>query len=281
MDYITHHVDEIMSLLITRIDKRISLKFPNSDPETIRRQPASTGAALPYIILDLPGQIELYTHCTCLSTLVTHFQKQLDVRFTMVHLVDAHSCLEAGKFLSCALLSTTAMLRLELPAVNILSKADLLESYTSSWDGPESMPFNLDYFMECNQLTRLVDYLDKDTMNCKHSKQLHKIHTSLCEVVEDFGLVHYFPLTILDSSSVGKIVIQIDKANGYIFTHNVEQIDSKINIQSTIGDMMQCAIQSEDSGELRWNMSDIQEKFIGSLFSEDMNELENNNGDFE
>jgi len=137
--------------------------------------------------------------------------------------------------------------------------------------------------LECNQLTRLVDYLDKDTKNCKHSKQLHKLHKSLCEVVEDFGLVQYLPLTILDTNSVGKIVIQVDKANGYTFAQNVEQRDSEKNEQKT-RDMIESSIQLEgvsDLGGLRWSMSDIQEQFVGSIFSENMNELENNNGNIE
>lgn len=277
MDYITHHAYEIISLLITRVDQRISLKFPKSDPKTIREQSSTTGATLPYLIFDLPGQIELYTHCTCLSTLISHFQNQLDIRFTMVHLVDVHSCLEADKFLSCALLSTTAMLRLELPAVNVLSKADLLGSYTSVWDGPKCIPFNLDYFMECNQLSRLIDYLNKDSNSSKRGKQLQKINTLLCEVVEDFGLVQYFPLTILDANSVAKVVVQIDKANGYIFAQNLEQLDSKMNIRLKTSDMMQCSIQTEGLGGLggiRWSMSDIHEKFTGSLFSENIIDLE-------
>eukprot|EP00529_Nitzschia_sp_RCC80_P038123 CAMPEP_0113509392 /NCGR_PEP_ID=MMETSP0014_2-20120614/37554_1 /TAXON_ID=2857 /ORGANISM="Nitzschia sp." /LENGTH=75 /DNA_ID=CAMNT_0000405225 /DNA_START=279 /DNA_END=502 /DNA_ORIENTATION=- /assembly_acc=CAM_ASM_000159 len=46
------------------------------------------------------------------------------------------------------------MLRLELPAVCVLSKVDLLVNY-----GP--LPFNLEFFTECSDLERLVPYLNQ------------------------------------------------------------------------------------------------------------------------
>ena len=71
----------------------------------------------------------------------------------MVNLVDAHYCADASKFISAALLSTTTMLRLELPAVNVLSKIDMISQYGE-------LPYNLDYFTECHELERLVPFLD-------------------------------------------------------------------------------------------------------------------------
>ncbi len=43
--------------------------------------------------------------------------------------VDAHLCTEAPKYLAALLLSLSSMLHLELPAVNVLSKVDLLRQY--------------------------------------------------------------------------------------------------------------------------------------------------------
>lgn len=43
-----------------------------------------------------------------------------------MHLADVHHCGDASKFVSVVLLSLTAMVRLELPHVNVLSKVDLV-----------------------------------------------------------------------------------------------------------------------------------------------------------
>lgn len=62
-------------------------------------------------------------------------------RLAAVELVDAHLCSDAGKFLAALLLSLSSMLHLELPHINVLSKADLVEAYGE-------LHFNLDYYTE-------------------------------------------------------------------------------------------------------------------------------------
>ncbi len=64
-----------------------------------------------------------------------------DGRLAAVELVDAHLCSDAGKFLAALLLSLSSMLHLELPHINILSKADLVEAYGE-------LHFNLEYYTE-------------------------------------------------------------------------------------------------------------------------------------
>ncbi len=51
------------------------------------------------------------------------------MQLTAVHLVDAHLCSEPGMYVSALLMSLSAMLHLELPHINVLSKIDLIESY--------------------------------------------------------------------------------------------------------------------------------------------------------
>jgi hypothetical protein len=46
-----------------------------------------------------------------------------------VHLCDSHYVTDAAKYVSVLLLSLRAMLHLELPHVNVLSKVDLLAQY--------------------------------------------------------------------------------------------------------------------------------------------------------
>jgi len=46
-----------------------------------------------------------------------------------VHLCDAHYITDAAKYVSVLLLSLRAMLHLELPHINVLSKIDLLKQY--------------------------------------------------------------------------------------------------------------------------------------------------------
>lgn len=57
-----------------------------------------------------------------------------------VQLVDSHLCTDAGKYISALLLTLESMVHLELPQVNVLSKADLFEQY--------SLDNDLDFYAE-------------------------------------------------------------------------------------------------------------------------------------
>ena len=39
----------------------------------------------------------------------------------------------------------------------------------------------------------------------------------LCSVLSDFGLVGFLPMNVQDAPTVGRILIAVDKANGYTF----------------------------------------------------------------
>jgi len=211
MEYMEAHVDDILERIKTKLTSKI------------------------YLIFDFPGQIELYTHSTCVQMLLQKMVAVLDLRLTAVQLIDAQYCTDATKFLSAALLGTTTMLRLELPTVSVLSKVDLLSGYGE-------LPLQLDFFTECHDLDRLIPFLDSqgspqsaeegdeevldyvDDPDYQKARQKRsqstffrkqaKLHKALAEVVEDFGLLSFLPLDISNAESVGRVLAKIDKCNG-------------------------------------------------------------------
>ena len=275
MEYLEAHVDEVVDMI----------------EEQIREQ----GDNNAYLIFDLPGQIELYTHGTAVPRLLAKLVKVFDLRLVAIQLIDAHYCTEPANFLSAALLGTTVMLKLELPTVNVLSKIDLLANY-----GP--LPFSLEFFTDCQDLERLVPYLqqqgdfdlneneddftistqqyfDEDNYaddpeyqrarKIKSSSPFFRKHTRLhkvmAEIVEEFGLISFLPLDISSAESVGRVVAKIDKCNGYIFTQQVRggsgSSSSSANGSNTTTaaeDLFQCALESEPSNYEA--IADIQER---------------------
>ncbi len=90
------------------------------------------GAGFEYLIFDLPGQVELSTNHPALKRILATLEKQLGLRFVAVHLTDATHITDASRYVSILILALRAMLTLELPHVNVLSKVDLLgQSYIS------------------------------------------------------------------------------------------------------------------------------------------------------
>lgn len=84
-----------------------------------------------YLIFDLPGQIEMYTHYSCIKNIFEKLEK-LDYHLCAVHLVDSHYCSDPTKFISTLLLSLSTMLQLALPHVNVLSKVRIIISKIST-----------------------------------------------------------------------------------------------------------------------------------------------------
>ncbi|KAJ8604960.1 hypothetical protein CTAYLR_006887 [Chrysophaeum taylorii] len=184
----------------------------------------------PYVVFDLPGQVELWTHSDDLRQILTSIVDEFDARLVVAHVVDANHCTRPTSFVAAALISLMAMLRLELPHVNVLSKIDQLPSFK------DSMPFNLDFFADARQLDRLVPYCDATTNNVPALGELEvpkdddrdedvedapkltglqRLSAKICDLVDDFNLVCFQPLDISDGHSVATLVRLLDKANGH------------------------------------------------------------------
>lgn len=74
-----------------------------------------------YLIFDLPGQIELFTHHSSIKNIFEKLQS-LGYHLCAVHMVDSHYCSDPTKFISTLLLSLSTMLQIALPHINVLSK---------------------------------------------------------------------------------------------------------------------------------------------------------------
>jgi len=80
-----------------------------------------------YLILDCPGQVELYSHVPVMRTLVENLTGQHGIKCCGVYLIDATFAADPAKFVSGSLLSLSAMIQLELPHLNVLTKCDLVD----------------------------------------------------------------------------------------------------------------------------------------------------------
>lgn len=116
-------------------------------------------------------------------------------------------------------------MQLELPHINVLSKIDLLSSYGE-------LPFDLRYYTEVQDMSYLLDSLDKQNRMGKF-KSLNK---AMVELVEGYGMVGFETLAVevsplfflahssegqglilQDKTSMMKLLRQLDKATGYIY----------------------------------------------------------------
>jgi len=178
-----------------------------------------------YVIFDCPGQVEIYTHHHILKNIVRHLSKW-NCRLTAVHLVDSRVCTDAGVYIAALLVSLNAMLELELPHVNVLSKIDLLRTYGS-------LDFHLDFYTDVIDLRKVLQYLHEDSQS---DSRFFKLNEVISELIEDFGLVSFQPLNIQDKEDMNKLLRNIDKANGYIFGGLTSGNESIMDIAESVTD---------------------------------------------
>ncbi|CAD7695827.1 unnamed protein product [Ostreobium quekettii] len=161
-----------------------------------------------YFLFDCPGQVELFTLHESLRGIVRHLTGKSHYRLAAVHLVDAHLCSDPHKYISAVLLSLSAMLHLELPHVNVLSKMDLIKQYGD-------LAFQLDYYLEAQDLSMVLQTM---TGNAAFSERFKSLSSAISEVVDEFGLVGFTPLAIEDKESVSNLINIVDKANGFLYS---------------------------------------------------------------
>lgn len=112
-------------------------------------------------------------------------------------------------YISALLLSLRAMLQLDLPHLNVLTKIDNLSNYND-------LPFNLDYYTEVQDLSFLLPHLEAESSRLAHSK-FGALNTAIIDLVEEFGLVAFETLAVEDKKSMMSLLRAIDRASGYAF----------------------------------------------------------------
>lgn len=78
-----------------------------------------------FILIDCPGQIELYTHHTGIQKFLKRLENW-DYRIVGVYCIDVSFATDTIKFISGAMSALSTMLLLEIPHINVLTKFDLL-----------------------------------------------------------------------------------------------------------------------------------------------------------
>ncbi|CCM01350.1 uncharacterized protein FIBRA_03400 [Fibroporia radiculosa] len=156
-----------------------------------------------YILFDLPGQVELSTNHDSVKNIIHKLMKG-SFRLAAVHLCDAHYVTDASKYVSVLMLSLRAMLHLELPHINVLSKIDLIRQYGD-------LDFNLEFYTEVQDLSYLENSLSSS------SPRFAALNMAICSLIEDFGLVGFETLAVEDKESMLHLTRVIDKATGCVF----------------------------------------------------------------
>ncbi|XP_036343178.1 GPN-loop GTPase 3-like [Rhagoletis pomonella] len=154
-----------------------------------------------YILFDMPGQIELFTHLSMGKQLV-NLLESWNFRICTVFLVDSQFMVDGAKFLSGTMAALSVMANLEMPHVNVLSKMDLLSKTARK---------QLDNYLDPDPRALLGDVTQESAWGRTH----RKLSEAIGNLIEDFSLVRFVPLNIDDEESIQDLLLQIDNVIQY------------------------------------------------------------------
>jgi len=167
-----------------------------------------------YLIVDCPGQIELYTHYPILPMLVSHFQR-LNMRLSAVYLIESQFMEDKYKFFSGVLSAMSAMVNLEIPWINIMSKMDLASSKTKDPTGGRN---------GIRSRKDIARYLDPDPLllatsavenNTPLNQKFHSLNQAIAQLIDENPLVSFLPLDLSDTDSIDKVMSHVDYTMQY------------------------------------------------------------------
>ena len=154
------------------------------------------------VVFDMPGQIELYTHAPALPSLVKYLTVpgSLDMRLCACYLLEATFVVDRAKFFAGTLSAMSAMLMLELPHVNVLSKMDLVKDRVRKRD--------MERFVAADS-----DLMAEDPRNVEdetNKKSFGRLNRAVAGLIESFNMVHYLKLDVQNEDSVGAVLSHVD-----------------------------------------------------------------------
>lgn len=183
------------------------------------------------IIFDLPGQIELYTHIPLLPELVRHLSRMgpLNISLCAAYLLEATFVVDKAKFFAGTLSAMSAMIMLELPHVNILSKMDLVKEQVPKRElkrfiDPDAALIDDDDIgrhplspsgAAASEYTAMDVRNAHEVDNVMSGGSFKALNRAVARLIDDFSMVSFLQLDVNDEESVGDVLSYIDDAIQY------------------------------------------------------------------
>ncbi|ODV61034.1 putative signal sequence-binding GTPase GPN3 ASCRUDRAFT_75774 [Ascoidea rubescens DSM 1968] len=197
-----------------------------------------------YLIIDCPGQIELYTHIPILPRIIEHLRDNLNYSLCITYLMESSFIIDNLKFLSGTLSAMSTMILLELPHINLLSKFDLVKNeysrnYIRKFLQPDPMSLMSTSSVSSNSLSEMIEKGEgeekgKGKGKYNYNEKFERLNLAIGNLIEDFGMVQFLPLECKDKDSIANILSYVDDITQW--AENQEPKEPKDEIEDVTED---------------------------------------------
>ena len=167
------------------------------------------------IIFDMPGQIELYTHVPLLPSLVQFLSRQgpLNISLCATYLLESTFVVDKAKFFAGTLSAMSAMLMLEMPHLNILSKMDQVRDMVSRKELKRFANVDVELLQDEAPFGEEETSTDPSSKNALMSGgSFQQLNRAVAQLIDDFSMVSFLRLDVQDEDSVAAVLSHIDDA---------------------------------------------------------------------
>ncbi|EPZ33082.1 ATP binding domain-containing protein [Rozella allomycis CSF55] len=149
-----------------------------------------------FLIVDCPGQIELYTHVPYMKQVIDLFQNKFNYRVCGAYCMESSFVVDPSKYFSGVLCAMSAMIQLEIPYINVMTKMDLM---------PKDSPM-VDRFLDVDTSLLL------ETANRASHDKYRSLNETIVRLIDDYSMVKFVPLDRTDEESIERLMLEIDNA---------------------------------------------------------------------
>ena len=192
-----------------------------------------------YFLIDCPGQLELYSHYNVMCKIIDKLKK-IGVNVMSVFCLDSTFTTEYSKFISGTTLALASMIQLNIPHLNVLTKADLINNEEA-----------LESLRDIDVKDLLIKEKSLQNINNKNSDKdsFFELNKVLVDLLDNFSLVQLVPLNVLDEESINEILYLCDNNLQY-FENQEPREDYYDNAEKILEDNQE---YSMDNNELYSN----------------------------
>lgn len=205
------------------------------------------------IIIDMPGQIELYTHVPILPSLVKELTRgSLNINMCATYLLESTFVVDRPKFFAGTLSAMSAMLMLELPHVNVLSKMDLIKDSIPRRDLKRFLDPDASLLYDDGDRAAQAANADQalvlpvavppeetgdpsKTEDVMAGKSFRRLNRAVGNLIDDFSMVSFLRLDVQDEDSVGAILSYIDDAIQFHESQEPREPQDEIDVNGMVG----------------------------------------------
>lgn len=174
------------------------------------------------IIIDMPGQIELYTHVPVVPRLIEVLNKgSLNISMCVAYLLESSFIGDRAKFFSGTLSAMSAMLMMGLPHVNILSKMDQVKGQVARKEIKRFVDPDISLLQDAPDSGLVFEWKDgvdngeegemeDEKRDLITGEGFAKLNRSVARLIDEFSLVSFLKLDAQDEDSVGAVLSYID-----------------------------------------------------------------------